>query len=67
MYIGKERVHEAFRRLLEKHSPGEPPLPTTLDLYRELKAVTPHVHQTLLHDLFEANTFWELRTDAVRA
>ena len=65
-YIGKERVHLALRRLLEKHRSGEPPLPTTLDLYRELKAVTPHEYQTLLHDLFEANTFWELETEAMR-
>jgi hypothetical protein len=35
-------------------------LPTTLDLYRELKAVTPDTFQSLLHDLFEANTYWEL-------
>jgi ABC-2 type transport system permease protein len=66
-YIGKERVHEALRRLLEKHRSGEPPLPTTLDLYRELKVVTPDEFQTLLHDLFEVNAFWDLWTDAVRA
>ena len=35
-------------------------LPTTLDLYRELKAVTPESSQWLLHDLFEKNTFWAL-------
>ena len=36
------------------------PLPTTLDLYRELKAATPESSQWLLHDLFEKNTFWAL-------
>jgi hypothetical protein len=59
-YIGKERVDEALRRLFEKHRTGAPPLPTTVDLYRELQGVTPESFQYLLHDLFEANTFWDL-------
>jgi ABC-2 type transport system permease protein len=66
-YIGKERVHDTFRRLLETHRSGAPPLPTTLDLYRELQTVTPDSLQYLLHDLFAANTFWEMETEAVRA
>ena len=76
-YIGQERVRDALRSLLEKHSltalgldrpfdsHGQPiasgkPLPTTLDLYRELKAATPESSHWLLHDLFEKNTFWAL-------
>jgi ABC-2 type transport system permease protein len=59
-YVGEERVNEALRRLLARHASGA--LLTTLDLYRELQAVTPHSLQYLLHDLFEANTFWELET-----
>ena len=39
----------------------------TLDLYRELQAVTPDTLQYLLHDLFAANTFWELKTDHATA
>ncbi|HEX8473895.1 MAG TPA: hypothetical protein VF666_07665 [Pyrinomonadaceae bacterium] len=66
-YIGKERVNLAFRRLIEKHRSGAPPLATSLDLYRELQAVTPDSHQYLLHDLFEANTFWELETERATA
>jgi hypothetical protein len=62
-YIGEEQVTFALRRMLEKHSSGEPPLPTSLDLYRELQAVTPDSHQYLLRDLFETNTFWELKTE----
>lgn len=66
-YIGEERVTLALRRMLEKHSSGEPPLPTSLDLYRELQAVTPDSHQYLLRDLFETNTFWELKTERAAA
>jgi ABC-2 type transport system permease protein len=66
-YIGKERVNLALRRLLERHGKGMSPLPTSLDLYRELQAITPDSHQYLLHDLFAANTFWELETEEAEA
>jgi ABC-2 type transport system permease protein len=62
-YIGRDRVNEALRRLVLKHGLGTVPLPTTLDLYSELKAATPDSLRYLLHDLFEANTFWEFRTE----
>jgi hypothetical protein len=65
--IGKDRVNEALRRLYERHQPEDAPLATTLDLYAELKAVTPVSLHSLLHDLFEVNTFWQLRTERVRA
>jgi ABC-type transport system involved in multi-copper enzyme maturation permease subunit len=65
-YIGEERVNEALRHLLEKHRPGEAPLATTLDLYRELQAVTPESFHYLLHDLFEVNAFWKFEAEAVR-
>ena len=42
-YVGAEPVNGALRRLLERHGAGKPPLPTSLDLYRELQAVTPDV------------------------
>ncbi|HEX5715291.1 MAG TPA: M1 family aminopeptidase [Thermoanaerobaculia bacterium] len=66
-YIGEERVNVALRRLLRKHGSGEPPLPTSLDLYRELQAVTPAPLRYLLVDLFEANTYWELSAERVTA
>jgi ABC-2 type transport system permease protein len=66
-YMGEERVNLAFRRLLAEHRSGAPPLATSLDLYRELQAVTPDSLRYLLHDLFEANTFWELETERATA
>jgi ABC-2 type transport system permease protein len=66
-YLGEERVHAALRRLLEKHRPADAPLATTLDLYRELQAVTPDSLQYLLHDFFEINAFWVLETKRVAA
>jgi len=44
-----------------------PPLPTSLDLYSELQAVTPDSYQSLLRDLFEKNTFWDLTTERATA
>lgn len=66
-YMGKEQVNGAYRRLLEKHSSGARPPATSLDLYRELQAVTPDTLKPLLHDLFAANTFWELKTEQTTA
>jgi len=61
-YIGSDRVNQALKRLLEKHDAAGAPLATTLDLYRELRAVTPDSLRYLLHDLFEVNTFWTFDT-----
>lgn len=66
-YISKEKVNGALKQLLVKHGYGKPPLPTTLDLYRELNAITPDTLQYLLHDLFKVNTYWDLKTDNVTA
>jgi ABC-2 type transport system permease protein len=59
-YVGAERVNAALRRLLERHGSRTAPLPTSLDLYRELQAATPAELLPLLADLFERNTYWEL-------
>jgi ABC-2 type transport system permease protein len=58
-YIGQDQVNKALRHMLENRSASS--LSTTLDLYRNLKALTPDSLRYLLHDLFEANTFWELK------
>lgn len=59
--IGEERVNLALRRFFAKHGHGQVPLATSLDLYAELKAVTPPAQHELLADLFERNTFWNLQ------
>jgi ABC-2 type transport system permease protein len=58
-YVGEERVNGALRTLVEKKVSS---LATTIDLYRELQAVTPDSLKPLLHDLFEVNTFWTFDT-----
>jgi hypothetical protein len=66
-YVGRDSVDLAWRRLRERHASHEPPLATSLDLYRELRAVTPDSLQYLLADLIERNTFWDLQTSEASA
>jgi ABC-2 type transport system permease protein len=60
-YVGEERVNGALRSLVEQKA-ADGSLATTLDLYRELQAVTPDSLQSLLHDLFEVNAWWTFDT-----
>jgi hypothetical protein len=64
-YVGEENVNLALRRLLDTYESGS--LVTTLDLYRELRAVTPDSLQYLVHGLLAANTFWELEIRSATA
>lgn len=61
-YIGKDSVNEALNRLIGKYGSGKPPFATSLDLYRELKVVTPDTLQYFLEDYFEKNVYWQLKT-----
>ena len=61
-YVGQDKVDLAWRRVITRSRSPQPPFATSLDLYRELKAVTPDSLQGLLGDLLERNTFWELTT-----
>ncbi|HXV86102.1 MAG TPA: M1 family aminopeptidase [Gemmatimonadales bacterium] len=65
-HIGVEPVHTALRRYFEKHREGKPPFPTSLDLYTELRTVTPDSVQYLLTDLFETITLWDVRAERAR-
>ncbi len=64
--LGEARVNTALRRYLERFRGAPAPFPTSLDLYAELKAVTPDSLRGLLSDLFERVTLWDVRTDSAR-
>lgn len=66
-YVGEEQVNTALRRIYATHRTPDAPPATTLDLYRELQAVTPDSMRYLLHDLFEVNTYWTFRTERASA
>lgn len=61
-YIGEKKINSALNHLIKKFESGEPPYPTSYDLYQELKKVTPDSLQYLLKDLLEENTYWSLST-----
>ncbi|HEX8152892.1 MAG TPA: M1 family aminopeptidase, partial [Thermoanaerobaculia bacterium] len=65
--IGTERVNKALRQLVDEFGSGRSAFATSLDLYRHLRAVTPADTQSLLKDLFEEITFWDLRMKSVSA
>jgi ABC-2 type transport system permease protein len=60
-HIGLERVNSAIRRYADKFRDSGPPFPTSYDLYAELRAVTPDSLHTLLADLLERITLWDVR------
>jgi ABC-2 type transport system permease protein len=66
-HIGAEAVNVALRRFLEKYRRSGPPYPTSLDLYAELRAVTPPSLHYLLTDLFETITLWDVKTQSAAA
>jgi hypothetical protein len=66
-HIGTEAVNGALRRFLEKYRRTGPPYPTSLDLYAELRAVTPPSLHSLLTDLFETITLWDVKTQSAAA
>jgi hypothetical protein len=66
-HIGAEAVNGALRRFLEKYRGSGPPYPTSLDLYAELRAVTPPALHSLLTDLFETITLWDVKTQSAAA
>ncbi len=63
-YVGEARVNGALRTLVETNRSS---LATTLDMYRELHAVTPDSLKPLLRDLFEVNTWWTFDTKQAKA
>ena len=60
-------VGERHPRRLAELRRHEHPLPTSLELYRELKAAAPDSLHYLLADLFERNTYWDLTAETPTA
>jgi ABC-2 type transport system permease protein len=66
-YAGSDRVNSALQTLVTKSKSPDASRVSTLDLYRELRAVAPDSLQNFLHDLFEVNTLWQFETNQVTA
>jgi ABC-type transport system involved in multi-copper enzyme maturation permease subunit len=64
--LGADAVNGALRRFRDKYTGPSAPPPTSRALYAELQAVTPDSLKTLLSDMFEHITIWDMRTDSVK-
>ncbi len=64
-YISEDSVNAAFRRYLNEWKYKDAPYPTSADLLREIRRVTPDSLQYIIHDMFESITLFENKvTDA---
>jgi hypothetical protein len=61
-YIGEDSVNAAFRRYNSTWKFKDAPYPTSADLLKEIKKVTPDSLQSIIHDMFETITLFENKT-----
>lgn len=61
-YIGEDSVNAAFRRYNSQWKFKDAPYPTSADLLKEIKKVTPDSLQNIIHDMFETITLFENKT-----
>ncbi len=62
-YIGEDSVNAAFRRYNEEWRFKDSPYPTSADLLKHIRKVTPDSLQYLIHDMFETITLFENKTE----
>ncbi|HET7435510.1 MAG TPA: M1 family aminopeptidase [Thermoanaerobaculia bacterium] len=60
-YIGEDRVNAALRKFVSEHAFTQPPYPTAAELIAEFRAVTPPQYQSVVTDLFERITLFDLQ------
>ncbi|MBX7125195.1 MAG: aminopeptidase [Cyclobacteriaceae bacterium] len=62
-YISEDSVNAAFRRYNKTWRFRDAPYPTSADLLKEIRKVTPDSLQYLIHDMFETITLFENKTE----
>ncbi|MFH1763719.1 MAG: hypothetical protein ABIF09_05955, partial [Gemmatimonadota bacterium] len=65
--LGEEKVNEALRGLLREALEGSPPFPTTLDLMRHFRGVTPDSLLGFLEDTFDRIVLYDNRITTAEA
>ncbi len=63
-YIGEDRLNEAFRNYLDEWRFRDAPYPTSADLLKHIRAVTPDSLQSVIHDMFETITLFENKAES---
>ncbi len=59
--VGEDAVNAALRKYADKFRHDGPPYATSLDLIGELRSVVPDSMKSLISDLFETVTLWEVK------
>jgi len=57
-FLGEDTLNKAFHALVDSFAYAEPPWPTALDMYREIRKVTPDSLTYLLEDNFKYITLY---------
>lgn len=65
-YLGVESINDALSNFISDFRSAGPPYPTTEDFLVYLREETPDNMQSLITDLFETITLYQLKTNAVR-
>ncbi|MBL4673755.1 MAG: hypothetical protein JKX81_15965 [Arenicella sp.] len=63
--MGEQKVNQALRGILEEFKFKDKPFPTTLDLVRHLKTHANDSEKSLIDDLFNQITLYEMRAEEV--
>jgi ABC-2 type transport system permease protein len=63
-YISEDSVNAAFRRFNQTWRFKDAPYPTSADLLKEIRQVTPDSMKYLIKDMFETITLFENKTDS---
>ena len=63
-YISEDSVNAAFRRFNETWRFKDAPYPTSADLLKEIRKVTPDSMKYIIKDMFETITLFENKTDS---
>jgi hypothetical protein len=63
-YISEDSVNKAFQRYNETWRFKDAPYPTSADLLKDIRRVTPDTLQYLIEDMFETITLFENKTDS---
>ena len=63
-YIGEDSVNAAFKRFNTTWRFKDAPYPTSADLLKEIRKVTPDSLKYIIKDMFETITLFENRTDS---
>lgn len=61
-YIGEDSLNSAFKKFNEEWRFKDAPYPTSADLLKHIRAVTPDSLQHIIHDMFETITLFENKT-----